>query len=427
MTCAQRSTFLSTLAVLLLTPVDADAAEFRPIYGEAILGGATYGVPVPYISALSGDGSTIGGTITRTGVTFDCAVSQCENSAFVYSLADGQGRLLSSVELPPQALFTSAYPRQVFALTGDGEQALVGSEARHYDTTIQSAKSVQRLRDSIVLGEDLFATAMSGNGNTIVGTIADEAFLWTIATGLQPIPGVAPESKLRPTAISGDGTRIALADLSFTRLPTLQNAVFYWTAYNLAAWDAENGLQELFPAEGNELSIVTSINYDGSVFVGASSHYEGPGTARILTATRWDGTSVVALPNVGDFDSTIATDISYDGQIIIGVARYDSPNLNLRELSELRKLDQAVLWRAGEPVLLVDLLVEKGLAADVEGWRLLSATAISDDGQVIAGRGLDPNGNLAAWVVNLRIPEPATSALLAAAWAFASFWRMRPR
>jgi len=47
-----------------------------------------------------------------------------------------------------------------------------------------------------------------------------------------------------------------------------------------------------------------------------------------------------------------------------------------------------------------------GLAEELEGWRLTLATAISDDGNTIAGQGIDPEGNSAAWVVFLAVPEP---------------------
>jgi hypothetical protein len=36
-------------------------------------------------------------------------------------------------------------------------------------------------------------------------------------------------------------------------------------------------------------------------------------------------------------------------------------------------------------------------AALIEGWTLLNATGISDDGQVIVGNGIDPEGSPRAW------------------------------
>ena len=54
--------------------------------------------------------------------------------------------------------------------------------------------------------------------------------------------------------------------------------------------------------------------------------------------------------------------------------------------------------------LRVVLDVEHGL--DLTGWQLLNARCISADGLVIAGSGLNPRGQLEAWVANLR-PCPA--------------------
>ena len=47
-----------------------------------------------------------------------------------------------------------------------------------------------------------------------------------------------------------------------------------------------------------------------------------------------------------------------------------------------------------------------GQGVDVSGWDLGSATAISDDGKVIAGWGFGPDG-LQGWVVELESELPA--------------------
>ena len=50
------------------------------------------------------------------------------------------------------------------------------------------------------------------------------------------------------------------------------------------------------------------------------------------------------------------------------------------------------------------------LAAQLSGWTLTEARAISDDGLTIAGLGFDPHGNTQGWIAT--IPEPATGVLL---------------
>jgi hypothetical protein len=75
---------------------------------------------------------------------------------------------------------------------------------------------------------------------------------------------------------------------------------------------------------------------------------------------------------------------------------------------------RAVLWNnEGKALDVREMLINQfGLAAELDGWRLTNASHISDDGTVIAGRGLDPNGRLSSWVAVLSIPEPPASVLI---------------
>jgi hypothetical protein len=58
------------------------------------------------------------------------------------------------------------------------------------------------------------------------------------------------------------------------------------------------------------------------------------------------------------------------------------------------------------------LTQEYGLGGQLAGWSLNRVQDISDDGAVISGQGINPEGQREYWVVNLRgIPEPTTAAL----------------
>jgi len=83
---------------------------------------------------------------------------------------------------------------------------------------------------------------------------------------------------------------------------------------------------------------------------------------------------------------------------------------------------EAMLWREGESYQLKSLLTNKYQLGDsMQGWRLTSATAISDNGKVIAGQGIAPDGQQSTWVAILTVPEPSSSLLAAmAAIAIAS-------
>ncbi len=46
---------------------------------------------------------------------------------------------------------------------------------------------------------------------------------------------------------------------------------------------------------------------------------------------------------------------------------------------------------------------------DLSGWKLTNATAISDDGLVVAGWGYDPQGYAQGWIAT--VPEPRSAHL----------------
>jgi hypothetical protein len=58
------------------------------------------------------------------------------------------------------------------------------------------------------------------------------------------------------------------------------------------------------------------------------------------------------------------------------------------------------------------LISDMGLGAELNGWVLEEATAISADGFTIVGVGRDPSGITLGWVAT--VPEPQTWAMLAA-------------
>ncbi|MEO8197230.1 MAG: hypothetical protein ABI689_10945 [Thermoanaerobaculia bacterium] len=54
---------------------------------------------------------------------------------------------------------------------------------------------------------------------------------------------------------------------------------------------------------------------------------------------------------------------------------------------------------------LVDVLVELGLGADMAGWDLELAKAVSADGLTVVGWGYNPAGGQEAWIANLGQPS----------------------
>ena len=58
-------------------------------------------------------------------------------------------------------------------------------------------------------------------------------------------------------------------------------------------------------------------------------------------------------------------------------------------------------------------LLTSDFGIDLTGWRLFEAVGVSGDGRTIAGNGLNPAGQLEAWVAV--VPEPLAMPLAALA------------
>ena len=55
-------------------------------------------------------------------------------------------------------------------------------------------------------------------------------------------------------------------------------------------------------------------------------------------------------------------------------------------------------------------VLETEFGLDLDGWELQSARGISANGLVIAGQGINPDGEYEAWIATL--PEPSTGVLV---------------
>jgi hypothetical protein len=98
----------------------------------------------------------------------------------------------------------------------------------------------------------------------------------------------------------------------------------------------------------------------------------------------------VAIPGLNT-DTDQAWAVNRDGGIITGL-------MNLSQLND--QFGRAFIWDAAhQSRILRDLLV--GLGANLTGWDLNNATAVSADGSVIAGYGFGPSGEQLGWVATL--------------------------
>ncbi len=128
-------------------------------------------------------------------------------------------------------------------------------------------------------------------------------------------------------------------------------------------------MQGLGALPGDIVSSACGISADGSTIVGVSFNADDH------EAFRWTAsTGMVGLGHLG-FDWTWATGVSGDGSVVVGYGR-TQPNPQ-----------EALIWDETHGMRrLKDVLTAEGL--DLTGWRLTEPAGISDDGNVIAGRGV---------------------------------------
>jgi uncharacterized membrane protein len=151
-----------------------------------------------------------------------------------------------------------------------------------------------------------------------------------------------------------------------------------------ATWNASGSL--LSPP----LSETRGLSADGLVLVGSDGGH----------AALKQGTQVTPLgPLPGGSSSSVALDASADGARIVGRA-------------ETVQGPVAFVWDAGEGMRAIAGLIEPPLV----GWTLEEAVAISADGMIIAGNGVNPDGHAEGWVVDLTpsVPIGDTGVLVAA-------------
>jgi probable HAF family extracellular repeat protein len=353
--------FLLTIvvvAVCSVAPAQAPVtrATFRGL-GD-LAGGAFHSEAL----AVSPDGLAVAGQGAL-------AADEQSAHAFVWTAATD----LRAVERLPGGVLRSQ-PR---AIGNDG--ALVGNLAfaQCPSRAFRWSRSGAVVLDDLDGGDTVGgALDQSGDGKVVVGWGSSaaglEAVRWIAGKphALGDVAGGPHHSSA--AAVSRDGTIVA-----GTGTNTRGRLAWRWTE--------AKGLQELGDLDGGEQdSEPFGISADGLVIVGRGNSARGP------EGFRWTAKS--GMQPVGDlaggkFES-LAFDVSADGRRVVGTAE-----------SELGT--EAFVWDDGAGMKsLRALLLAAGVKA-VDGWRLTSVNSIADDGVMLVGGGIDPEGRTQAFVAEL--------------------------
>jgi probable HAF family extracellular repeat protein len=234
------------------------------------------------------------------------------------------------------------------------------------------------------------AAAISEDGLVIAGTgtsaAGSEAFRWTQAGGLVgmgDLPGGRTESFA--TAVSSDGSVIV----------GIASTIPSGAEYEAFRWSQAGGMIGLGDLPGGAFSSrALGVSGDGNTVVGWSTTDTLPHGLR-NDPFRWSPfegmVSLGVLP--GGVPGGAAWHANGNGAAIVGACN-GSPG-------------DAFRWTPADGMKKVrDLLVAAGVS-NLSTWSLREARAVSHDGTVIAGNGVNPSGRPEGWVARLPLPAMA--------------------
>jgi probable HAF family extracellular repeat protein len=315
-------------------------------------------------SAVSSDGSVVVGT---------ASTAAGNRQAFRWNGQQG----IVGIRFMPNGTYSVATAVSangtVIAGTGDATDSDPPTSSVGFRWT--AGAGVQRV-DALPGSNLCYAAGVSGDGAVIVGTclqVNNTAFRWTASSGSVPLDrfGTGSSQQSTATAISSDGSVIAGAGH-----PVLTGAVI---------WAANASPTVIGKLPGDATAVAMAVSTGGSVVVGSSM--DNAGTSR---AFRWtQQTGMVALGDgMNGLLGSFATSVSSSGSIIVGYGPTATGDI-------------ALIWDADHGLRSLEAALTADYQTQIAGWKLIRATAISNDGHTIAGYGTNPQRQTEAWIVNL--------------------------
>jgi hypothetical protein len=191
------------------------------------------------------------------------------------------------------------------------------------------------------------------------------------------------------SGISGDGrTMVGLSKLSY--YDSSDHQTFIWSGTSMEQLPGPEGFTKWYPQ---------AVSYDGSIVTGG---FQNGGYSQ---ACIYHDGSTIALENPDGYILSYARDMTADGSIIIGDSAF-SEKIGIATYFRYR----AVIWDEENGARLLQSVLEEDWGLDLTGWILENAIGISEDGSMVYGTGIDPQGIDCYWIA--QAPEPATVVFL---------------
>lgn len=264
------------------------------------------------------------------------------------------------------------------AVSADGSVIVVNGDSAAAPATPAAVFRWSRVAGFVRLPSPDNATlcsgaGVSGDGTVIVGTCLrynGEAFRWladAAPVGLGRFGGGSDQTS-SAAAISADGRLVVGVGH-----PVLTGAL---------AWDATGTATVLGKLPTDASAAATAASRDGAVVVGAS--LDSAGNAHAFRWTRQAGMEALGVLPDG-ISGSVATGASGYGTRIVGWGATASAG------------EVALVWDAANGWRSLAAALRADHRAELPGWKLERATAISDDGRGIVGYGTNPQGQTEAW------------------------------
>lgn len=270
-----------------------------------------------------------------------------------------------------------------------------------------------------------FASSASYDGSVIVGT--DEtnsgrrAYRWTEATGQVDLGTLGTKNPIYPPFSEGFGLTADGQTVVGTITTTDDEGykAFRWSVadgfnfVSLPSWS--NGTRA---THGNGLH----ISGNGQVVVGSAQ------MANFEAWTWSEGSGFTMIPTVGTQTSVFVLGVSHDGSTLVGTELLwgtSPPYVNSYDAVIWKKNG------SGYQLLRVEDLLRKH-KINLHGWDLTEVSDVSADGRTLVGKGFSPSGVERSWYAVLGVtgvPEPtgAMLAMFGLSWAVTITRRLRPR